>query len=57
MFKAQNRSDLEEKGFTVVPGVLTEAEADEYKQQLQDWLRDNFDEGSFPDSSRSLIHR
>ncbi|KAK7104898.1 uncharacterized protein [Littorina saxatilis] len=57
MFTDENRRDLEEKGFTVVPGVLTEAEADEYRKQFQDWIRDNFDEGSFPDTFKSLVHR
>ena len=57
MFTAQNRRELEEKGFTVVEGVLTEAEADQYRQEFQDWLRDNFDEGAFPDSWKSLIHK
>ena len=57
MLTAQNRHELEEKGFTVVPGVLTEAEADEYRDQFQEWLRDNFDEGSFPDTFKSLVHK
>ena len=57
MLTAQNRRDLEEKGFTVIQGVLTEAEADEYRKQYEDWIRDNFGKGTFPDSWKSLVHR
>jgi ectoine hydroxylase-related dioxygenase (phytanoyl-CoA dioxygenase family) len=57
MLTAKNRQDLEEKGYTVVEEVLTDAEADEYRKEFHDWVQDNFDQGSFPDSWNSLIHK
>ncbi|KAK7504942.1 hypothetical protein BaRGS_00003970 [Batillaria attramentaria] len=57
MLTSRHREELEERGYTVVEGVLTEGECDKYRQQYLDWIRDNFDEGTFPDTWKSLVHR
>ncbi|KAK7504840.1 hypothetical protein BaRGS_00003868 [Batillaria attramentaria] len=55
MLTSRHREELEEKGYTVVEGVLTEGECDQYRQQYLDWIRDNFHEGVFPATKRSLV--
>ncbi|KAK7504842.1 hypothetical protein BaRGS_00003870 [Batillaria attramentaria] len=57
MLTSRHRRDLLEKGYTVVEWVMTEEEADQYRQQFEDWIRDNFDEGTFPDTWKSLVHK
>ncbi|KAK7504841.1 hypothetical protein BaRGS_00003869 [Batillaria attramentaria] len=55
MITSRHRKELEEKGYTVVEGVLTEGDCDKYRQQYLDWIRDNFDEGTFPITSKGLV--
>ncbi|XP_033724850.1 uncharacterized protein LOC117314842 isoform X2 [Pecten maximus] len=55
-FTERNRTELEEKGYTVVENVLTETECGEYIRAFRDWLTE-FPEGEFPYSAHSLIQR
>ncbi|KAL8569721.1 hypothetical protein ACOMHN_007244 [Nucella lapillus] len=56
-FTEENRQELQDKGYTVIPDVLTDQECQQYIRQYQDWLSANFADGEFPLASHSLIQR
>lgn len=51
-----HRQELEEKGFVVIPGVLTEADCDRYIASYREWLS-QFKDGEWPRSKSSLINQ
>lgn len=53
MISDQNLSELEEVGYTVVPGVIPPAECDKYIDEYNQWLK-QFG-GRWPNSSKGLI--
>ncbi|OWF46725.1 uncharacterized protein LOC110455311 [Mizuhopecten yessoensis] len=55
-FTEKHRTELEEKGYTVVENVLTESECGEHIQAFRDWLP-QFPENEWPFSVHSLIQR
>ncbi|CAG5117812.1 unnamed protein product [Candidula unifasciata] len=56
MITQENRDELQEKGYTVVPGVMTEAECDNQIASYRKWLN-TFPPGTFPQCKFSLIQR
>lgn len=56
MLTDANRVELEERGFTVIPGVLTEPKCDRHIANYRKWLS-QFKDGNWPPSKASLISR
>ena len=56
MLTDANYEDLETKGYTVIPDVLTSQECEETIGQYKDWLS-QFQDGDWPYSANSLINR
>lgn len=54
MITAANFKELEDEGYTVVPGALTPADCDRYREMYDQWLT-HFPQGKWPKSSRGLI--
>ncbi|KAK3089675.1 hypothetical protein FSP39_005533 [Pinctada imbricata] len=54
MFTQRNRQELEDFGYTVVPGVLSHSECDSYIKEYNDWIK-QFKNGKWPQSKSSLI--
>ncbi|XP_076451336.1 uncharacterized protein LOC143287275 [Babylonia areolata] len=56
-FTDENRQELADKGYTVIPDVLSQTECQGYIRQYQQWLSTNFSQGEFPLSAHSLVQR
>ena len=46
--------ELEEKGYSVVPNILTSEECDAHMKVYRDWLA-RFPDGAWPENDESLI--
>ena len=56
MLTDQNFEDLEKKGYTVVPDVVSSEDCDAAIRQYEEWLT-QFKDGSWPKTSSGLINR
>ena len=56
MLTDANRRELETKGYTVVPSVLSRDDCDKHRSQFDDWIA-QFKNGEWPISAHSLIQR
>lgn len=54
MLTAQNYKDLEDNGYTVVPGVIARADCDTYIDSYNQWLT-QFQHRNWPKSNKGLI--
>ncbi|XP_061181143.1 uncharacterized protein LOC133189760 [Saccostrea echinata] len=56
MLTDEHREELNDKGFTVINGVLPSSECDDYVAEYREWLA-QFKDGDWPRSKSSLINQ